>query len=262
MIGKIHIGASGIAGWNILKRNEARHLEIVARDPQVTRSTQYFCDNISSAETADQLVGDYRMLSVALGAFGLEADIGNKAFIRKVLESDLSDKGSLANRLGDKRYLRLAEAFGYGASSDARSFEEGFGDRISQDYLQREFERRVGEGDENLRLALNARRELEILRQRDSSDKTLWYEVLGNAPLRSVFEGAFGFGPSYAKLPIDRQHAEFSAYSKRLIGSDSFSDIGRLESAEKIIRNFLLKSEAAASSSFNRFSAALSLLTR
>lgn len=237
-------------------------MEILAKHVQVSRATTYFHENISSALRAEDLVGDYRMLSVALGAFGLESDIDNKAFIRKVLESDITDPKSLANRLTDKRYLRFAEAFGYHASPDIRSFDEGFGEKISQAYLQREFERRVGEGDENLRLALNARRELAALGQRESSDDALWYEILGNPSLRSVLEGAFGFGKNYAKLPIDRQHAEFAASSRKLIGSDSFSDIGREGNIEKIIRNFLLKSEAAASLTFNRFSAALTLLAR
>lgn len=60
--------------------------------------------------------------------------------------------------------------------------------------MQREFETRIGAGDEMLRFALNARRELQEIGNRTSNDKTLWYEVLGSPPLRKVFEGALGFG--------------------------------------------------------------------
>ena len=108
----ITVGLGGLAGWRVLQRMESRQVEATAKDPVVQRAAAYFKGNLSTTTTADDLVGDYKMLQVALGAFGLDTDIANKAFIRKVLESDLGDRSSLANRLGDKRYLRFAEAFG------------------------------------------------------------------------------------------------------------------------------------------------------
>jgi hypothetical protein len=60
-------------------------------------------------------VGDRRLLEVALGAFGLDDDIRNRFFIRKVLEEGTtSPSRRFANRLSDKRYLALAETFGFG----------------------------------------------------------------------------------------------------------------------------------------------------
>lgn len=253
----IAIGSTGIAGWRVLKNSESRHLETVAKDAVVQRSTTYFREKIGSVQNAGDLVKDYRLLSVALNAFGLEQDIASKAFIQKVLESDTSDDKSLVNRLSDKRYLRLAEAFGFGAAGSA---PQALGDRISESYLQREFERRVGETDENLRLALNARRELEQMSGRDSSDRTLWFEVLGNPPLRKVFEGAFGFGNSYGKLPIDRQLEEFTKASDRFLGSAAFADLTSDEGVDRLIRNFLARSQLQTSSVQNRYSAALTLL--
>lgn len=254
----IIIGAGGLAGWSILKRTEARQFEVMTKDPVVRRSTAYFRDNIGQAQGAEDLVNDYRLLSVALGAFGLEEDISSKAFIRKVLESDVTDDKSLVNRLSDKRYRRLAEAFGYGAGTGVSA---GIGDRIGAAYLEREFERRVGEGDENLRLALNARRELQQLAGRSASDKTLWYEVMGNPPLRKVFEGAFGFGDAYGKLPIDRQLEEFTKASERFLGSSSFKDLATPDGIDSVIRNFLARSQLEQATVQNRYSAALTLLS-
>lgn len=254
----IAIGASGLAGWRILQNNEARQLEVLARDPVVQRSTTYFRENISSATSAADLVKDYKLLDAALSAFGLEEDLGSKAFIQKVLESDIGDSKSLVNRLSDKRYLRLAAAFGYGTGSARPS---GLGDRISEAYLQREYERRVGEGDENLRLALNGRREMQQLVGRDSSDNTLWYEVMGNPPLRKVFEGAFGFGNSYGKLPIDRQLEEFTKAAERFLGSSSFADLATNDGIDRLMRNFLARSQLTTSPVQDRYSAALTLLS-
>lgn len=253
----VSVGLGGISGWKTLQRTEVRQLELIANDPVVQRDTTYFRTNISDNTSAADLVGDYRMLSVALGAFGLEQDIANKAFIRKVLESDLSDDKSLVNRLSDKRYLRLAQAFQLG---EAGGDKVALGEKVTDAYLQREYERRVGETDENLRLALNARRELQQFAGRESSNKTLWYEVLGNPPLREVFEGAFGFGDAYGKLSVDRQVEEFTKAAERYLGSSAFADISTEKGIDKLITNYLARTQVAAGSVQNRYSSALALL--
>ena len=71
---------SGAAGWAMLKRTMATQTAAMQATPEMARDTDYFRANIGKVTTADQLVGDRRLLKVALGAFGLEADIGNKAF--------------------------------------------------------------------------------------------------------------------------------------------------------------------------------------
>ncbi|WP_410219195.1 DUF1217 domain-containing protein [Paracoccus sp. (in: a-proteobacteria)] len=257
MSGPISIGVGGIAGWKIVQRSEARQIQSLAKDPVVQRSTTYFQENIARATKAEDLVKDYRLLSTALSAFGLEADIANKAFIQKVLESDVSDKKSLVNRLADKRYLKMAEAFGFGSAKPA----DKLGDTVSQAFVQREFERRIGEGDETLRLALNARRELQEMGNRTSSDKTLWFEVLGNPPLRKVFEGALGFGKAYGQLPIDRQYEEFTRAAERTLGSSSFKDMSKSGSIDRLIQNYMVRTQISISPAQTRYSAALTLLT-
>lgn len=259
MTPSINLGAQGLLGWKILQRTEDRQMQAVAKDAQVQRETAYFRDRIEITSSADALVDDYRMLRVALSAFGLEDDISNRAFIKKILQSDLSDSKSLANRLSDKRYLQLAQAFGYGNGGPEKGSE--FANDISEAFLQREFERRIGANDESLRLALNARRELSAFADRSSSDSTLWYETLGNPPLRKVFEGAFGFGSAYGKLPIDRQVEEFKKASERTFGSSSFSDITHENNSEKLIKRFLARSTLTTTSEQNRYSSALTLLS-
>lgn len=267
----ISFGIGGLPGWRVLQRMEGRQKEIVAKSPIVQRHTDHFRDRLELTDTADKLVGNYRMLSVALGAFGLQDDIGNKAFIKKVLESDLDDRKSLANRLGDKRYFRLAEAFDFHGKKNRTERPNDdqkkadlteFTNQIATAYRDREFERRVGLADESLRLALNAQREIAGFGSRDATEKTLWYEVLGNPPLRKVFESAFGFGAQFAKLPIERQLTEMMNGAERLLGSSSFTSIAEPENTEKLIRNFLVRSESVTSSGQNRFSVALVLLSQ
>ncbi|MDO5647419.1 DUF1217 domain-containing protein [Paracoccus sp. (in: a-proteobacteria)] len=253
----ITIGATGLAGWTIIQRTEAKQLDLIAQSRSVQQATAYFREKITQIQNPESLVKDYRLLNVALSSHGLEDDLQNRALIQKVLESDLSDDKSLANRMADKRYLRLAQAFAFNSPEGPAA---DLVDQISAAFVQREFERRVGESDENMRLALNLRREMDHLAGRDSSDRTLWYEVMGNKPLRKVFEGAFGFGPHYGKLPVERQLTEFMKASQRVLGSSSFAEITKPEAVEKIVKNFLARSQIAESQASNRYSAALTLL--
>lgn len=256
---QILIGAGGLAGWNLLKRTATQQKQLLAADPQVARSADYFRTNISRTKLAGDLVSDYRLLNVALGAHGLESDIASKAFIRKVLESPRDDDRSLVNRLADKRYQRLANAFGYD-NGDQTVSSSGFADKLASLYLEREFERRVGEGDQNLRLALNAQRELRQLADRTSSENTLWFEVIGNPPLRKVFEQAFGFTSAYGSLPIDRQLQEFTSKARSVFGSSSFSVISTEKGIDKLIQTFLARSQLAEGSASSSYSTALTLL--
>lgn len=158
--------------------------------------------------------------------------------------------------------------------SDKSSATPNLAERVADAYLGREFERRVGLGDQNMRLALNARRELATFADgADDADddkntdeatknRALWYEVLGNPPLRKVFEGAFGFSENYARIDVDRQVLEFSKASERILGTSSFEEIARPENIEKLLRNFLIRSDTATGPSANRYSAALAIMSQ
>lgn len=254
-------GGGGLAGWSLLNRTGDRQRALVANDGAVRSATSHYRQNIGEIDTTDELLSDYRLLNVSLRAFGLQADIGNKAFLRKILDSDLSDSGSLANRLSNKSYRKLAEAFGFGGGAAGATTKVGFADKIVGQYVEREFETRVGETDESLRLGLNARRELSTLAAASSTNDTKWYEVLGSTPLRKVFQGAFGFSSSYGKLPIDRQLKEYKAAAEKMFGSDDMTQFTDSGQVEKLIRNYLVRSAIQVDAATNRYSTALTLLS-
>lgn len=254
-------GGGGLAGWSLLNRLSDRQKEIVANDRNVQNATVHFRDKVRKMGSVDELLTDFRSLSVVLKAFGLEGDIRNKGFIRKILESDLEDKSSLANRLSDKRYRRLAETLGFTNGPEPHINKAGVAEKIVAQYVEREYEFRVGEGDQNLRLALNARRELEDLAGKASTDRAKWFEVLGNTPLKKVFQGAFGFSAAYGKLPIDRQLEEFTRAATKLFGSSDFDRISDPANREKLIEKFILRSSMQDNGASSRFSTALTLLS-
>ena len=96
-----------------VNRDVKSSLETVASKAVVARETAYYKENIGKVSTVDEFLGDYRLYSYAMKSYGLEAMTYGKAFMRKVLESDLSDKSSFANSVSDKRYQKFAEAFNF-----------------------------------------------------------------------------------------------------------------------------------------------------
>lgn len=253
------IGQGGLSGWRLLQRTGDKQLQMVARDPQVARDRAHFEQAKVHYGSADAIVGDFQTLKVALTAFGLEEDLPNKAFIRKILESDLGDPKSLANRLSDKRYRDLAEAFGLGTEG-ARPDPEDVAQRVGASFLEREYERQVGEADPNLRLAMNARRELASMADRTSTEKTKWYEVLGSPPLRSVLEGALALPKDSSRMPIDAQMEMFRKAAERRFGSDFFRQLQDPARLDKVIDSFLVQAEVSESKSRGPYSVALAIL--
>ena len=99
--------------YNLINRDMAKSLKQVAADPIVTREVAYYKANIGKVKKADDLLGDYRLYSYAMKAFGLEDMTYAKAFMKKVLESDLTDTNSFANKLTDSKYKAFAASFNF-----------------------------------------------------------------------------------------------------------------------------------------------------
>ncbi|OLP54496.1 hypothetical protein BJF92_03560 [Rhizobium rhizosphaerae] len=103
--------------YNFVTRDMKASLARTAGDTLVARDTAYYKENIGKVKTVDQFVDDYRLFSYAMKAYGLEDMTYAKAFMKKVLESDLDDKNSYANKLTDTRYRNFAMAFGFSKST-------------------------------------------------------------------------------------------------------------------------------------------------
>ena len=251
---------SGYGGWTFLKRTEATQKAAFAASPEIAREASYFRDRIGSVDTADALVGDRRLLGVALGAYGLGADIANKAFVKKVLTDGTLDPGDLANRLANKSYYAFSSAFGFGDYSVPGTKLSDFADRTLAAWTDRKFEEAVGAQDDNLRLALNAERELGALSKRDASDDTLFYSVLGSAPLRQVFQGALGLPSSFSSIDLDQQVSVLKDKIARDYGDKGIRAFAEPGNVETLIRRFLVRADAQ-SSQLQPGSTALQLLT-
>lgn len=93
-----------------------KSLDRISKAPDVASETEYYKANIGTIKTVDDLLGNYRIYSYAMKANGLEDMIYAKGFMKKVLESDLTDPNSFANRLSDAKYRDFATSFDFGST--------------------------------------------------------------------------------------------------------------------------------------------------
>ncbi|HQU69663.1 MAG TPA: DUF1217 domain-containing protein [Albidovulum sp.] len=243
------VAFTGLAGWAQLKRTSAEQMQRFAASGAMARDADYFRAHIGSVSTAADLVADRRLLSVALGAFGLEGDISNRYFIRKVLEDGTLSPDAIANKLSDKRYLKLSKAFGFGDFATPRTKLSDFADGMLASYRTASFEAAIGKQSSELRLALNAERELPGIASGKGSENGKWYAIMGSAPLRQMFQTAFGLPQPFVRLPLDQQLSTFKAASERYLGTGNPAALGSDETRERLIRLFLARSESSPTSS-------------
>jgi uncharacterized protein DUF1217 len=104
---------STYASYNSVVRNLQQSLTRVAQQPEVARNAAYYKDNIGKVKTVDDFLENDRLYQYAMKAYGLEDMIYAKAFMKKVLASDLLDANSFANKLTDKRFRDFATAFSF-----------------------------------------------------------------------------------------------------------------------------------------------------
>lgn len=253
------IPLGGPAGWRFLLRTEATQKAAFEKGPALARELQYFADRIGAVDSAADLVADRRLLKVALGAFGLEGEIDKKAFVRQVLESSGADPEALANRLTNKSFQKLAQAFGFGNSAGGSVGQPGFAAKIAAAYKARAFEAAVGETSNDMRLAMNFRREAAELSAGEKGGS--WYAVIGSTPLRSVFEKAYGLPASFGKIDVDRQRDILRDKTAAMFGTSDLTAFADPANVQKVIDRFLARAQLDAGPSMTtRGASALTLL--
>lgn len=234
----------GLAGWQALQVSLPRQEAAFAASPAEARAAERFTARIGEIRTAADLMADRQVLAVALSAFGLSEDIGNTAFIERVLEGGASDPRSLANRLSDGRYAELAGAFGFdigGLPMERSGFAEGI---VSAAQRER-FEAAVGESDPTMRLALSIDREVGEIAGLDLSENGKWFTVMGTPPVRAVFEAVFALPTSIGTLDVDRQLGVFKERAEAVFGSSDLAQFSEPGALEDLTRRYLVSSQLA-----------------
>jgi len=114
---------STYTSYNLITKDMLKSLNRTGSEAVNQREADYYKENIGKVATVDEFLDDYRLYSYAMKAYGLEDMIYAKAFMRKVLDSDMSDANSFANQLTDTRYRDFANAFAFTAATPSAQTE-------------------------------------------------------------------------------------------------------------------------------------------
>ena len=179
---------STTSAYLAVAQNLPRYQAMTAAEPAVKTATAYYEANIGSATSIQAFVGNYRLLSYALDAYGLGDQINSTALITKVLEGGVSNPKSLANTLPDSRWKAFATAFNFAAGGATRPSSASVVQTTTNDYLEQQLESDQGAQDVGVQLALYF--------QRVAPTVTSEYGILADPNLLQVATTIMGLSPS------------------------------------------------------------------
>ena len=131
-------------------------------DPLSSAELAYFQKVAPSITTPAALLKDYKALSVVLGAFGLQDKIGQTAILQKLLTQDPTSKTSLAQTLGNTKFLLFAKAL---SNWDPPPFSTASGvAQIASSFTTNVFEKTADKQSPGLAAALYFTREASSLK--------------------------------------------------------------------------------------------------
>jgi hypothetical protein len=203
---------SATLGYQLVESSLDKQQAAFEKSGAVQNDISYFRTAIAKVTSADDLVKNYRLLKFTLTAFGLDSQINSQGLIKKVLNSDLGDSDSLANKLVDPRFRQLAQAFNFAAGGASKTQDSSFVDGIVQKYVTAAFEQNAAQTNPGIRLALYFKRMAPSI--------TNWYQVLGDVPLYNVMKTTFHVSALGPSDDVDKQ----AAFLEKRIGIANLKD--------------------------------------
>lgn len=193
---------STISSYQLISNNLTRSLDQTAKKPDVSRETAYYLAHIKDAKSIDDFIGNYRLFSYAMKAYGLSDMTYAKAFLRKVLTEGVANSTSFANKLSDTRYKDFATAFNFASLGDQATNTSAATSGTVDKYVRQALEEDAGSKDEGVRLALYF--------ERKAPGITNAYQILADKALLQVAQTTLGISPMTAMANIDKQAAMLS----------------------------------------------------
>lgn len=186
------------------------------------------------------LVLDTELMNITLSAFGLEKGAYSPSFVLNAMISDTSDPNSFVNQLGDERWIEFAELLGSGSSRGNTALDSFVTETVDR-YLTKSFEIAVGDQDQDLRIALNFKREISAIAEGGSVAAAGWYTIMGSEPLRSVVDSLFGLPEQFSQLDVDKQVAVYEKRAQAMFGVSDPSAFAEDGNVARAIETYLLK---------------------
>jgi hypothetical protein len=185
------------ADYLAVTQNLTRYQAMTAAEPAVKTATAYYQANIGKVASIQDFVGNYRLLSFALDAYGLGDQINATALITKVLEGGVSNPKSLANTLSDTRWKAFAAAFDFAGQGASSVSSASAVKTTTTDYAEQQLESDQGAQDVGVQLALYFQRVAPTISNE--------YGILADPNLLEVAQTIFGLSPATSATNVDAQ---------------------------------------------------------
>ncbi|MCA1951860.1 MAG: DUF1217 domain-containing protein [Hyphomicrobiales bacterium] len=152
--GVSNVSISPLVYFNrIAKATRDKHEAQFAKSATVKRELEYFKEKSAKVASADEFLNNYRLLSVATSAFGLEDAMQYGFRTKAIAKSDATDPESLLNKFTDTRYREFNLAFEFFSKGVTKLQSEETQKLVSARYVTNEYERSLGEIDSSLQEA-------------------------------------------------------------------------------------------------------------
>ena len=224
---------STTAAYLSVNNNLSRQQAAVAATTAVKSATDYYLANIGKVKTVADFVGNYRLFSYAMTAYGLGDMVSAKGLMTKVLEGGVSSSSALANTLSDPRYRAFATAFDFAGKGSAATSAASATTATTAAYVEQTLETNEAKQNNGVALALYFKR--------NASSITSAYGLLGDSKMLTVVQTAFGISPTTGETDIDTQ----AAYLDKVLNIKDLQDPAKVE---KLIERFTSQYDASSSS--------------
>jgi len=185
-----------------ISNNLSRYQSMVADQPAVKTASEYYAANIGKVTSIQDFVGNYRLLSYALDAYGLGDQVNSTALVTQVLEGGVSNSKSLANTLSNPNWKAFATAFNFAADGASSISTASAIKTTTSDYVEENLETTEGKQDPGVQLALYF--------QRVAPTESSGLDVMGDENLLDVVQTIFGLPAETTGTNVDDEAAEIS----------------------------------------------------
>ncbi len=192
-----------LASFKTLVKSRNTQLDAFAKQAKMLKDVEYFKSKIGKIENPEQLVKDRRLLTFVTSAFGLDGEEKYGGKIRRILESDLKDEKSFANRQIDPRFKQFAEAFKFKEFGNFYLKQSFFVNDVVNRYVRNEFEKSLADKNPALREAAYFLRTI--------GGVTDTFQILGDKVLRAIVTTALGLPPEIVNQSVEKQKALIDA---------------------------------------------------
>lgn len=213
---------STLSSYLSVTQNLARYQKMTAADPVMKNASDYYRANIGKVKSIGEFVGNYRLLSYALEAYGLSDHAGDTALVTKVLQGGVSSQKSLANTLSDPRWKAFAKAFDFTGKGASSVSTDAAVKTTTSAYVENELEINQGAGNVAVQLALYFKRVAPTVSNS--------YSILGDKNLLQVAQTVLNL-PALATGDLDQK-------AKVLDRLMPVKDLKSPDKLEKLIERF------------------------